>query len=104
LQELKEEPLVNFSAVELDIIGDMLAEHAAKMARNRMLVNDDWRECPGLVIINRDLDELPTMIPKWSALVSWLTPESALGSAPDLVERIAKLTLSRQLHLQKKRR
>lgn len=57
----------------------------------------DWRDNEGLVIINRDLEELPMELPKWLMLASWLTPESAVSHCPDLVDQIVRLALTDQL-------
>lgn len=59
----------------------------------------DWRDNEGLVIINRDLEELPEELPKWLAIATWLAPESAVSRCPDLVEKIVRLALLDQLHL-----
>lgn len=59
----------------------------------------DWRDNAGLVIINRDLEELPVELPKWLAIASWMTPESAVSHCPDLVEKIVRSALSNTLHI-----
>jgi len=97
LQQLLKDPLGAWSDRELHKIGELLQEHAGNLAKQRKLVNDDWRENQGLCILNRDLEELEVDIPKWVSLVSWLTPESVAGSYPELIDRIAKLALSRTL-------
>ena len=90
-------PTEDWSGSELLAIGRMMKDYTNRESLEGRYVNADWRDNEGLSIINRDLAELGTQIPKWASLVSWLAPESAAQHAPAFVAQLAQLALSKQL-------
>lgn len=55
----------------------------------------DWREVEGFTIFVRDIEETAPEheMPKWTALASWLAPESIAGSAPSFISELAQWAL-----------
>jgi len=99
IEKMWQEPSVRWSHQELVAINELILDYAAKLSRENLLTNHDWRDNPGLRILTRDLEELPDELdlPKWASLSQWLAPESVAGSAPELIASIAKLALSNRL-------
>lgn len=97
LKRLYREPLAQWTAREIDELGDLFAQQA-RVEVSKPQYKNDWRANPGLLLVVRDTEEIASpRLPKWVALVSWLTPESASGYVPGLVAELTTLALSGQL-------
>ncbi|MEB3197708.1 MAG: hypothetical protein VKP62_10940 [Candidatus Sericytochromatia bacterium] len=108
VERLRREPCVGFTELEIQVLCGLFASAARAHILSPRYQGPtgrkghrDWRDNEGLVIINRDLEELPQIVPKWTLLFSWLAPESAISHCPDLVAEIASLMLSGKLALHK---
>lgn len=94
LERLLAEPGAQFTRLERQAVFDRFVAAARQHARNvgargPACRKPDWRDNAGLVILSRDLEELPGLVPKWVLLFGWLAPESAAAHCPDLVAAIA---------------
>jgi len=52
---------------------------------------------PGLRILQRDIQDQRSAMPKWAIFASWCTPESAASTCPHLVDAIVRKALKGSL-------
>ncbi|MEB3198155.1 MAG: hypothetical protein VKP62_13225 [Candidatus Sericytochromatia bacterium] len=99
LERLHQEPHACFSRRERVAIMDGFVEMAKQHLQHAAIRRDapltrDWRDNAGLVILSRDMEELPFDVPKWVLLFGWLAPESAAAWCPDLLAEVTLRALN----------
>lgn len=82
-------PLEVWKDEELNELGKI----AKRFVQSRQKPGEDWRLNPCVRMVVRDIEELPTPMPKWASLIAWLTPEGAASYAPEMIAEIARRAL-----------